>query len=324
MNKRQEALELSKQIIDCIELNSSTLQDLLFKALRVCRLINDEVGVQLFTFETCGYKRDDTGNLTKESWNAINTIGRYYYKYNNGKRAKYAEFRLVGELSDEVKILNERMKVSSDPQNYGNNMTPYMISLAKNFNERNNITAQISHNNNFLNIIKGFLYNYILNIYNALTYGEITQTVFEEMRKVVDNKIATHCPENTKKFLSVYENLQSNNNEDWANAVHSCRRIIIELANNLYPPKEDDVEKNGKTIKVKESNYINRLILYIESKNGSKTYNNIIGTELQYIGEVLDAIVDGLNKGSHDSYTKYEAERIVVYTYMLIGDLLSL
>ena len=276
MNKQQEALELSKQIIDCIELNSSTLQDILFKALRVCRLIKDENGIQLFTFETCGYEMDSEGKLTKESWKAINTIGRYYYKENQGKRTKYAEPRLVGELSDEVKILNERMRVSSDPQNYGDNMTPYMISLAKNVNERNLITNQISHDNNFINTIKGFLYNYILNIYNALTYGEITQTVFEEMRENVDNKIATYCPENTKKFLSVYENLQSNNSEDWANAVHSCRRIIIELANNLYPPRDEDVVKNGKTIKAKEPNYINRLMLYIESKDGSKTYNNII------------------------------------------------
>ena len=152
----------------------------------MCRLINDEIGIKLFTFETCGYERDKDGNLTQESWDSIDKIGRYFYRENQGERKRYAEVRLVGELSDEIKVLNERMKVASAPQNYGANMTPHMITLAKNVNERSSITKQIAHNN-FINTIKGFLYNHILNIYNALTYGEITQTVFDEMREIVDN-----------------------------------------------------------------------------------------------------------------------------------------
>ena len=324
MTKQQEALELSKQIINSLELNNSSLQDLLFKALRVCRLINDESGIKLFTFETCGYERDKEGNLTQKSWGSIDKIGRYFYRENQGERKRYAEVRLVGELSDEIKILNERMKVASDPQNYGANMTPHMITLAKNVNERSSITKQISHNNNFINTIKGFLYNYILNIYNALIYGEITQTVFDKMRETVDNQIATYCPENTKKFLSVYENLQSTNSEDWANAVHTCRRIIKELANNLYPAQKEEIEHKGKKIKIGDGQYINRLMLYIESRESSNTYKHIVGNSLEYIGNSIDSITEGLNKGTHDKYTKMDAERIVIYTYMLIGDILRL
>ena len=33
-----------------------------------------------------------------------------------------------------------------------------------------------------------------------------------------------------KKFTSVYSNLLSENDEDWSNAVHSCRRILQDLA----------------------------------------------------------------------------------------------
>ena len=46
-------------------------------------------------------------------------------------------------------------------------------------------------------------------------------------------------PVAVKRFSAVYENLQSDNPENWSNAVHSCRRILKDLANAIYPPAED-------------------------------------------------------------------------------------
>lgn len=324
MTQIQEAQALAKEIIDYLELSRGSLQELLFKALRVCKLIKDERGQTIFKFETCGYDRNSDGELTKESWDIMKTIGRTYYMTLNKEKKMYAEPRLVSELLNENDILFERMKVASDPQSYGDNMTPFMINTAKNSDERAAITERINHNNNFVNAVKGFLYNYMLNTYNALCYGSIAQNIYENIRATVDSKIAEFCPENTKRFLSVYENLTSNNEEDWANSVNSCRRIIVELANKLYPPQDEPVVKGDKKINVKEENYVNRLVLYIESKSTSETYSNITGAELNYIGQVLDSITKGLNKGTHAVYSKSEAERVVVYTYLLIGDILSL
>jgi hypothetical protein len=46
---------------------------------------------------------------------------------------------------------------------------------------------------------------------------------------------------------------------------------------------------------------------------------------LRFIGERLDAIFKAAQKGSHASITtRDEAERYVIYTYMLTGDILSL
>ena len=38
----------------------------------------------------------------------------------------------------------------------------------------------------------------------------------------------------------------------------------------------------------------------------------------------LHAVVGVANKGSHFSVSKQEADRCVIYTYMLVGDILSL
>ncbi|OGU57053.1 MAG: hypothetical protein A2V66_05560 [Ignavibacteria bacterium RBG_13_36_8] len=140
--------------------------------------------------------------------------------------------------------------------------------------------------------------------------------------------MSTILPESVKQFVSVYDNLKSENPEDWSNAVHSCRRILQAFADKYYPPNPDgknEIESGSKKIKVGKKNYINRLILYIESKSKSKNFINIVGSHLDFIGNRIDSIYDASNKGSHSIIkTKEEAERYIIYTYLLIGDLLLL
>ena len=132
-------------------------------------------------------------------------------------------------------------------------------------------------------------------------------------------------PNAIKKFTSAYENLLSENNEDWSNAVHSCRRILQDLADEIYPATEDKKLANGKTIKLGVENYINRLIAYIDEHSSSKRFEEIVGSNLKYIGERLDSIFNAIQKGSHKIIlTQDEADRYVIYTYLLVGDILKL
>ena len=50
-----------------------------------------------------------------------------------------------------------------------------------------------------------------------------------------------------------------------------------------------------------------------------------MGSQLGFLGDRLDALVDAANKGTHSTIiTKEEADRYVVYTYLAVGDILSL
>ena len=118
--------------------------------------------------------------------------------------------------------------------------------------------------------------------------------------------------------------MDSENSEDWANAVHSCRRILLDLADALYPPRDESVNINGKSIKVGAENYINRLVQFIESKKDSKAFSSIVGSDLSSIGERLDSIYNATNKGTHGEVSKDEASRYIVHTYFLISDIISL
>lgn len=145
----------------------------------------------------------------------------------------------------------------------------------------------------------------------------------------MDDAIGSTVPNAVQKFSAVYENLISENPENWANAVHSCRRILQDLADAIYPPSEHDKiigeGETSKTIKLGKENYVNRLMCYIEDSSSSIRFVDIVGSHLSFIGERLDSVFKAAQKGSHDRIvTREEADRYVVYTYLIVGDILSL
>ncbi|MEL7657285.1 MAG: hypothetical protein AAGU75_15435, partial [Bacillota bacterium] len=87
---------------------------------------------------------------------------------------------------------------------------------------------------------------------------------------------------------------------------------------------EIDEKGKKKTIKLGPDNYINRLIAYIETKSSSERFIDIVGSHLRFIGDRLESIFLATQKGSHSLITKEEADRYVVYTYLFLGDILSL
>lgn len=171
-------------------------------------------------------------------------------------------------------------------------------------------------------------YNYALGVFYELEFGNITEGIFQKRKLLVDKFLSEKLPEAFKKFVSIYENLRSENKENWASAVHSCRCIIKDIADFLYPPSNQEIQvgsgKEKRKIKLNEENYIARLKQYIKGKTSSKKFLAVVGSSLEYIGDRIDAIYGASTKGTHSEVSQEEAERYVIYTYLLLGDILSL
>jgi hypothetical protein len=201
-----------------------------------------------------------------------------------------------------------------------------MRTRPSNFLERRSLRDGISTNSQFLIKRQAFVYDEICKYYE-LKYSKITSDIFSRTRKFVDGKIGDLVPLSAQKFASVYENLTSENSEDWSNAVHSCRQIFQDTADVIYPAREDKTINldNDKTkiIKLGVDNYINRIIAYVDEQSDSKRFEEIVGSQMKYLGERLDTIFKAAQKGSHDIITsRQEADRYVIYTYLIVGDLL--
>ncbi len=202
------------------------------------------------------------------------------------------------------------------------------LQAADNPTERTRLRSGISTTSARLASRRTFIYSYASRKYYELTFGGVADDAFGRIRLSVDSLIGKVIPESIRKFTAIYDNLKSDNPEDWANAVHGCRRVLQDLADSLFPaqvePRYVEVDGETKPIKLGNDQYINRLIAWIEDASESQRFNELVGSELEYIGNRLDALFKASQKGSHATVSKEEADRYVVYTYLTVGDILAL
>jgi len=286
------------------------------RAGRIARLMNEPDFEAIFRYEVGGYPPGEHG-LDAETWRLAGIANRYFMQLNSktNKSERFAYLESIETIAESVKSGRERLAVSGDRESDQRVMG--------NAFERMALTSAIETNVRRLSARRALLYDYLFSRYHQLRYSGITADAFTRLRTGVDTRIAQHVPVAVQQFDSVYANLQSENPEDWANAVHSCRRILENLADSLFPASSERV-KDGKTIKLGPKNYKNRLLCYAEDRSGSGTFNAVVGSTLAFLEDRLDALFDAANKGTHAGISKNDADRYVIYTYLVIGDILSL
>ncbi len=120
-----------------------------------------------------------------------------------------------------------------------------------------------------------FIYGYAARKHYELKFAGLADDVFGRIRSSVDSSIGIAVPDAVKKLTAIYDNLKSDNPEDWANAAHSCRRVLQDLADAIFPAQVETRTKdvNGKEIKIKlgAEHYINRLVAYVEDSSDLAT-----------------------------------------------------
>ena len=325
-----ECTKLSEEILKNFELSEIPVSKIILKCLRLCRLLNDEDGILLFLYESSGYPETEDQLMTNDAWRIAKIAGRRHFvkEKTDGveKNTEYAKTQLIAEFEELIDSAKIRLAAAKDPDIALSSANPNQFVGAPlgNFQERSNAINSIKEYQKWIQKITGNLYNYILNIYNNLIYGNIVEDTFTNARLSVNSKLEKICPEAIRKFVSVYDNMDSENPEDWANAIHSCRRILLDLADVLYPPRDEPITVGKKTIKVGPENYINRLVQFIDSKSESETFKRIVGSDLNSSGERIDAVYNASNKGTHNEVDREEASRYIIHTYLLISDIISL
>lgn len=139
-----------------------------------------------------------------------------------------------------------------------------------------------------------------------------------------DQILQAKAPKLKERFDASYINLESDNSSHWANAVHECRKIFEDLADSLLPAQTEPRSKNGKKIELGKAQYKNRLVCFVEDNSKSETYTLVVSNQLEDFIKKLEALLQATQKGSHADLTKEHAYSFVAYTYLLVGDILSL
>ena len=326
----QEALALSNDLLADLELSRLPLSNCFMKASRLARLLGDFDTLRTFQYELEGYPRSPDG-ISSDIWSLAENANRVY-KEKDSKTETITERCYTNSIER-----LESTKATAETRLALTELKPVSISSANpnqhvrapmaNIHERNSAQATILKASSRLAARRAFLYAYVLRRHTELRVSSPAEDIFGSYSQTVDNLLTQYIPEDLVKIDSIADNINSNNKEDWANAAHTCRRLLQALADSLYPAGKDKIIGTGKktkTIKLGPDNYINRLVCFCEDNTKSGVFISLVGSHLSFIGDRLDSIFSGAQKGSHSSLNLDEAKRIVIFSYLVVGDILQL
>ena len=205
----KECTTLSAEILKNFELSELPVSSIILKCLRLCRLLGDDTGFQLFTYESSGYP-DSPNGLTALAWQIAQLAGRRYYKITidkdgNKTSTEYADSTLVSELEASIDVLKIRLSAAADPSISLTSANPNQLIPMPygNSNERERIVLKLQNNEGVLQKVKSSLYGYILQIYNRLSYGNIIEDTFTIARLQTNEKLGQLCPVSKKVCYSI-------------------------------------------------------------------------------------------------------------------------
>lgn len=158
---------------------------------------------------------------------------------------------------------------------------------------------------------------------NELQFGGVAEYLMEEIRRKTDEKLSTINARMAEETQSLYLNLTSTNPADWSKVGHSSRTILKLLADSVFHPVDEEYRtKDGKTLKVNESCYVNRLFAFLD-KNLPSDEKKFIGAQLDYLESYLKQIANYSQAVEHNpSIEKYHANLLAIHTYLVISDIL--
>jgi len=159
-----------------------------------------------------------------------------------------------------------------------------------------------------------------------LRFGEIVERVFEETKHVVDARLLEIAPDALRKLLTTYDQLSKVKSAlEWSQIAFSCRDIMQDFTDAIF---KKEYVREGELIPTREQTK-NKVHYALRSKLQGKKEREfkLIKAQIDYLNAYFGRLTDYIQKQTHPKGFKVEKEdanRCVIYTYLVIGDLLKL
>lgn len=223
-------------------------------------------------------------------------------------------------LGSEITLLEYELQRLQGELPKAKSRTPLDVGFGEKWKEE--ILCDITNILRTLNWIKQTVHAWLIEEIIEIKAGYLPESIFIETQQFVDSKIKRISTEIAERFAAIYDDLSSSNQVKWASAILSCREILRGLANKFNPDSGINQPKGDHKLGPEE--YKNRLIDFVKQKSTSEKYWKIFGSTLQNFTDRLEAIYAASCKGKFMCKNKEEAKRHVIYTYMLVADILRL
>lgn len=329
MEKIQKVLIACEKVIDGIEEESISTTSALLQCLKIARITNDDNALIWLQYEYGGYPITQSGHIEKDAFIVATNHGRGFS--NDGKQYIFTE--LASEL--EEKIHAEQSAVG--------NFTTQGTSVGGNYAviAMNTLTNAVTHNTSTyvknistcqqrLSKLKAQYYEYALKKQIEITFGNIATDIFSRYRERVDNYFAELSEETIVMLKAIDGRLESGNEEEYSQALTTCRRLFDLTASDLFKKHFSSYESNmyktksGKEIDITGDHTKNKLSAIIELLEEKSTDKTLVGSNIAYLLDWIEKLTSLQSKGVHNKISRNDAERCIIQTYICLGNILDM
>lgn len=173
--------------------------------------------------------------------------------------------------------------------------------------------------NKHINYVRKKSHEFASQIYNKLKFSGTISNCFDILKTAVDDKLLDLNPTIAEQLMLAFKAISSDKEEEWSQALTTCRRLLEGLADELYPASKEKF--NGRS--VGQGQYVNRLWAFMDGAIQSESNKELAKSHIDFLGSWLDKVNKLTNKGVHAGLDRIEAVKSVFHTYLVVADLLE-
>jgi hypothetical protein len=319
-----DAAAVSEELLDLLENQKCPISQILLKAKRLARLLRDDDAQRWLNYELSGYP-DGTnlggfGSCSKYARQRMAEGGKFWSESlpTIETRMKSSELALTG-----YKFPTDLSPSLNSPSQWAGLQLQNAITNAIGaFNVSvNALRESIASSTELFNALTAAVHSYATEANIALALGSTAQEIFEAARLETDNFIRLKCPKAAEQLLAAYERIQGGGAEECAQALLSCRRVLLTVADALFPPRADVYQdRRGRGRKVGPDEYKNRLLAYLDSHVQNEYPTETAIADLEHVASRLDVLYENTCKGIHADVDPQEARLTLISTYLILAE----
>lgn len=304
INENEHILELSRELLDDIELDRLASDKLLLKCNRLARLTGSDEIREWLRYEMQGYNSKADVSLR--------------YMTLTGRWTDFKEMKgYWGPLAVQESTI-ETLKARIDATKITSIQGDWAFRVANDTRSAHaSLAGQIAELTGVRSRVLGLLHTFISGVYYERQFANVAADTFENYKRSVDALIAEKAGAVLAKMPSVIARLKEGDGEAVSQALTSCRRILEALADAIFPPNDETYEIDGNKLSLGASKHQNRLNAYIAQRTSSKSRRI-------RLRQNLSNLFDRVSTGVHSDVDADEAFSLFLNVYLYLGEVLSL
>jgi hypothetical protein len=314
-------LSLSRDLVDDIELSRLNPEQLLLKASRLARLIDDKTTLNWLSFELRGYPNTELSRkymiffnrMTDEKklrgyWNPLGSLSAWA----EVMQTEIKQLR-IPDLNVSISSSNPHEWVAGSVNNNVEKVVAPVNAVLKRLHEQ---TTDVARFREIQSRVMAEIHSFAVQTYYRLAFKNVTDSIFREHQVAIDELLRRDACDVLEKIPAITTRLSEGDTEAISQALNSCRRMIKAFADSVQPPQDGEVEENGGKYCIGSEKVLNRIQYFLSQRCTSKSRKKRIIENLRFLWERVSV-------GVHNDINSDEARALFLQCYLTLGEILT-